>query len=138
MDYEKDFMDSLNHDNQVDVIEAFILTSKYFNDLLNMDNPYFEVMVAQIYPPELPLNKANTAYTEANFFDLPLPIANGFLSSKIYNKRDDFDFYIVCFPSLDGDVPRRASYGVYPYISHLNRFPRVCNHVADFNEQNNR
>ena len=33
--------------------------------------------------------------------------------SKIYDKRDDFDFDIVNFPFLDGDVPRRASYGVY-------------------------
>ena len=41
---------------------------------------------------------------------------------------------IVNFPFLDGDVPRRASYGVY--ISHLIRFARVCNHVADFNPRN--
>ena len=36
-----------------------------------------------------------------------------FFFSKIYDKRDDFDFDIVNFPFLDGDVPRRASYGVY-------------------------
>ena len=45
------------------------------------------------------------------------------------------DFDIVNFPFLDGDVPRRASYGVY--ISQLIRFARViCNHVADFNVRN--
>ena len=49
-------------------------------------------------------------------------------------KRDDFDFDIVNFPFLDGDVPRRASYGVY--ISQLIRFARVCNHVTDFNARN--
>ena len=48
--------------------------------------------------------------------DLHLSIANGFVSSKIYDKRDDFDFDIVNFPFLDGDVPRRASYGVYIYL----------------------
>ena len=53
---------------------------------------------------------------------------------KIYDKRDDFDFDIVNFPFLDGDVPRRASYGVY--ISQLIRFARVCNHVTDFNARN--
>ena len=57
-----------------------------------------------------------------------------FVSSKIYDKRDDFDFDIVNFPFLDGDVPRRASYGVY--ISQLIRFARVCNHVTDFNARN--
>ena len=49
----------------------------------------------------------------APFLDLHLSVANGFVSSKIYDKRDDFDFDIVNFPFLDGDVPRRASYGVY-------------------------
>ena len=91
-------------------------------------------MVNQIYPPELQLNKANTTDTEAPFLDFHLSVANGFVSSKIYNKRDDFDFDIVNFPFLDGDVPRRASYGVY--ISQLIRFARVCNYVADFNARN--
>ena len=106
-------MDSLNHDNQADVIEAFNSTSRYLDDLLNIDNLYFEGMVNQIYPPELQLNKVNISDTEAPFLDLHLSVANGFVSSKIYDKRDDFDFDIVNFPFLDGDVPRRASYGVY-------------------------
>ena len=55
-------------------------------------------MVNQIYPPELQLNKANTSDTEAPFSDLNLSITNGFVSSKIYDKRDDFGFYIVNFP----------------------------------------
>ena len=66
--------------------------------------------------------------------DLHLSISNGFVSSKIYDKRDDFDFDIVNFPFLDGDVPRRPSYGVY--ISQLIRFARVCSHVDDFNARN--
>ena len=66
--YEIDFMDSLNHDNQADVIEAFNSTSRYLDDLLNIDNPYFEGMVNQIYPPELQLNKANISDTEAPLF----------------------------------------------------------------------
>ena len=51
--------------------------------------------------------------------------------TKIYDKRDDFDFDIVNFPLLDGDVPRRPSYGVY--ISQLIRFARASSHVTDFN-----
>ena len=98
--YERDFMDSLNHDNQADVIEAFNSTSRYLDDLLNIDNPYFEGMVKQIYPPELQLNKTNNTDTEAPFLDLHLSIASGFVSSKIYDKRDDFDFDIVNFPSF--------------------------------------
>ena len=91
-------------------------------------------MVNQIYPPELQLNKAITPDTEAPFLDLHLFISNDFVSSKIYDKRDYFDFDIVNFPFLDGDVPRRPSYGVY--ISQLIRFARVCSHVDDFNTRN--
>ena len=91
-------------------------------------------MVNQIYPSELQLNKANNSDTEAPFLDLHLSISNGFVSSKIYDKRDDFDFDIVNFQFLDGDVPRRPSHGVY--ISQLIRFARVCSHVDDFNTRN--
>ena len=63
-------MDSLIHDNQADVIEAFNSTSWYLDDLLNNDNPYFEGMVNQMYPPDLQLNKANTTGNEAPFLNL--------------------------------------------------------------------
>ena len=132
--YERDFMKDLSSDNQADVIKAFNSMSRYLDDLLNIDNPYFEGMVNQIYPSELQLNKANTLDTDAPFLDLHLSISNGFVLSKIYDKRDDFDFDIVNFPFLDGDVPRRPSYGVY--ISQLIRFARVCSHVYNFNTRN--
>ena len=91
--YERDFMTSLS----AEVIEAFKSTSRYLDDLLNIDNPYFEGMVNRIYPPELQLNKANTPDTEAPFLDLHLSISNGFVSSTIYDMRDDFDFVIYFF-----------------------------------------
>ena len=49
-------------------------------------------MVGQIYPTDLQLNKANSSDTETPFLDLNLSIANGIVSSKIYDKRDDFNF----------------------------------------------
>ena len=60
--YERDFMTSLSDVRQAEIIEAFM------NDLLNIDNPYFEGMVNRIYSPELRLNNANTSDTEAPFF----------------------------------------------------------------------
>ena len=74
-------------------------------------------MVHRIYPAELQLNKDNASDTEAAFLDLNLSIHNDIVSTKIYDKRDDFKFVIVKFPFLDGDIPRRPSYGVYIYIS---------------------
>ena len=124
-------MKYLSNDNQADIMKAFNSTSRYLGDLLNIDNPYSEGMVNQLYAPELQLKKANTSDTEAPFLDLHLSISNGFVSSKTYDKRDYIDFDIVNFPFLDGDVPRRPSYGVY--IPQLIRFARVCSHVDVFN-----
>ena len=66
-------------------------------------------MVSQIYPSELQLNKANTSDSEATFLDLHLSISNDIVSTKIYDKRDDFDFKIVNFIFSDGDIPRSTS-----------------------------
>ena len=61
---------SLSEDNQSDVIEAFNSTSRYLDDLLNIDNNFFDSMVNRIYPSELQLNKANVSDTEASVLDL--------------------------------------------------------------------
>ena len=107
--YERDFMKSLSLENQADIIEAFNSTSRYLDALLNIT-----------------LTKWWTAYTlqNSNYIEQILPILrhlfflfesvyNGTVSTKIYDKWDDFDFDIVNFPFLDDDVPRRTWYGVY-------------------------
>ena len=66
--YERDFMLSLSDNNQTDIIEAFNSTSNYLDDLLYIDNPYFEQMVGQIYPTEIQFNKVNSSDTEAPFW----------------------------------------------------------------------
>ena len=106
--YESDFMMSLSDDKQADVIDAFNTTSRYLDNILNINNVYFDNTVSQIYPSELQLNKANASDTEAAFLDLHLSISNDIVSTKIYNKRDNFDFEIVNFPFLDSDVPRSS------------------------------
>ena len=63
-------------------------------------------MVSQIYHTELQFNKVNSSDTEASFLDLDLSIIYGIVSTKIYDKRNDFNFETVIFPFLDGDVPR--------------------------------
>ena len=132
--YESDFMMALSDDNQADIIDAFNTTSRYLNNIFNINSVYFDTMVSQIYPSELQLNKANTSDTEAAFLDFHLSISNDIVSTKINDKRDDFDFEIVNFPFFDGDAPRSTSYGVY--ISLLIRFARASSDVADFNTRN--
>ena len=92
-------------------------------------------MVSQIYPSELQLNKANTPDTAAAFLDLHLSISNDIVSTKIYDKREGFDFEIVNYPFLDGGISRSTSNEVY--IPQLIRFARASSYVADFNTRKN-
>ena len=105
------------------------------DDVLNINNVYFDNMLSQIYPSELQLNKANTSDTEAAILDLHSSISNDIVSTKIYDKRDDFDFEIVNSPFLDGGVPNSTSYVVY--ISLFIRFVRSSSYVADCNNRKN-
>ena len=102
--YERDFTIYLSDVKQTDIIDAFNTISRYLDDILNINNVYFDSIVSQIYPSEL--HKANTFDTQAEFLDLHLLISNDITSNKIYDKYDDFGFEIVNFPFLDGDVPR--------------------------------
>ena len=81
-------MMSPSDNNQTDVVEAFNFISRYLDDLLNIDKPYFEQKVSQIYPTELQFkNKASSFDVEAPLFELGLSIMNGIVSSKIYDGR---------------------------------------------------
>ena len=92
--------ESLTEEKQYAMIDAFNSSSRNLDDLPNIDNIYFEQMVHRIYPAELHLNKANASDNEAAFLDLNLSNHNETVSTKIYDKRDDFDFDIVNFPFL--------------------------------------
>ena len=132
--YERDFMMNLYDDKQAVVIDEFNTKSRHLDDILNINNVYFDNMVSQIYPSELQLNKANTSDTKVPFLILLLSISNDIVLTKTYDKHDDFDFEIVNFLFLDGDVPRSTSYGVY--ISQLNRFARASSYITEFNTRN--
>ena len=89
---------SLSDDKQA-IFYAFNTASRYLDDIINI-NIYFDNMVSQIYSAELQLNKATASDTKAPFLDLHLSISNDIVSTKVYDKRDDFDFEIVNFPFL--------------------------------------
>ena len=111
-------MMSLSDDKQADVLMRLTLHPDIWT--------IFETLVMFI--------KSNIPFrapTEAAFLDLHLSIFNDIVSTKIYDKRDDFDFIIVNFPILDGNVPRSTSYRVY--ISQRIRFARASSYVTDFN-----
>ena len=72
-------------------------------------------MVDRIYLTELQLNRANSSDTEAPFLDLNLCISNGTVSTKIYDKRDDFDIDIVNLPFWMAMSPGEPDMG-YTYL----------------------
>ena len=79
--YERDFMMSLSDDKEADVVDGFNTTSRYLDDILNINNVYFDNMVSQIYPSELQLNKINASDTEATVLDLHLAVSNDIVST---------------------------------------------------------
>ena len=90
--YERDFMKSPTEEKRYELIDAFNSTSRYLDDLLNIDNIHFEHMVHRIYPAELQLNKADASDTAAAFLYFNLSIYNEIVLTKIYDKRDDFNY----------------------------------------------
>ncbi len=133
--YESQFMAKLLKDpTKIDLVQEFNNTFRYLDDILTLNNPDFGNFVKDIYPEELKLIKSNNNSSHTPFLDLDITIENGSLITKIYDKRDDFNFPIVNFPFLDGDIPIAPSYGIY--ISQLVRFARICSNISDFNERN--
>ena len=90
---------------------------------MNIDYNFCDSMVNHIYLSEPQLNKANVSDTKTSFLDLHLSLSDGFVKTKNYDKRDDFDFDIVNFPFPDGDVPRSTSYGA------INSTYSICSSV---------
>ena len=80
---------SFDEEKQSDIIKALSSTSRYLNDLLNIDNNYFDGLISEIYPLEFQFNKSNYFETEGPFLDLHLSILGCFISCKMYDKRDE-------------------------------------------------
>ena len=95
------------------------------------NNKKFLDYLKEIYPSQLTVEKANKSDHLADYLDLTFIIdSGGKLSTRLYDRRDDFDFHIVNFLFLSSNIPSGPSYGVY--ISQLIRYARCCSHYDDF------
>jgi len=95
--------------NKFNLLNKFKGCSRYINDLLiNNDNTMKHVMNS-MYPPELKLIPNDINGFVTNFLDLSLKIKDNVLSNSIYDKRDVFNFSIVNFPFLKGNIPNISS-----------------------------
>ena len=112
-------------------LKTFNLCYRYIDDLIVFNNKKFLDYLKEIYPSQLTVEKANKSDHLADYLDLTFIIdSGGKLSTRLYDKRDDFDFHIVNFPFLSSNIPSGPSYGVY--ISQLIRYARCCSHYDDF------
>ena len=88
-----------------------------------------ESVMTDIYPKELALTSDHADF-QSHYLDLDIMIKNDKFHTKFYDKRDAFNFQIVNFPDLSGNIPNKHSYGVF--VSQLIRYARCCGDVADF------
>ena len=87
-------------------------------------------VMEDIYPKELILVPDDSDGLAAPFLDLQLVVKNGVVSTSIFDKRDAFDFQIINFPTLTGNIPIKSSYGVF--ICEAVRYARACTYFEDF------
>ena len=122
--YEADFMQSLLSTGQKRLAFLFILTYRCIDDILSINNPEFDNYRGQMYPAELEINDASESTAPVSYLNLLLSIGrDGQLHTSIYDKQDDFNFYIKNFPFLSSNIPSLPAYGVF---SQIIRYTRAC------------
>jgi len=94
--------------------QSFNYTFHYIDDVLSLNNKNFSNFLHLIYPVELVVKDTTDSPNSASYLDLYLEHdINGTLTTKLYDKRDDFKFPIVNYPFLDRSIPSSPAYGVY-------------------------
>ena len=129
--YEAEFIQSLLSTGRKQLASRFNFTYRYIDGVLSINNPEFENYLGQMYPIELEIKDTTESNTSASYLDLHLSIGrDGQLHTSIYDKRDDFNFYITNFPFLSSNIPTLPAYGVF--ISQLMRYARACSSYGYF------
>ena len=101
---------------------------RYIDDVLSLKNTKVAEYLEFIYPRDLKIKET----TVTAYLDCYLYTDSGKLTTRLYDKRDDFNFPIVNYPFLSKDIPSAPAYGVY--VSQLIRYARACSNYQDFME----
>jgi hypothetical protein len=122
--HEADFIQGLLKKNEKKLAQSFHFTFHYIYDVLSLNNSRFGDFVDRIYPFELEIKDTTDTNRPASYLDIHLEIdSEGRLRTKLYDKRDDFNFLIVNFPFICSNIPAAPAYGVY--ISRLIDIPEL-------------
>ena len=131
--YEAEFVQSLLQAGKKHLAQQFNFTYRYIDDVLSLKNTKIAEYLEFIYPRELEIKETTETAASSSYLDCYLYIANGKLTTRLYDKRDDFNFPIVNFPFLSSNIPSAPAYGVY--VSQLIRYARTCSNYQDFMER---
>ena len=107
-----------------------ILTSRYIDDLISINNPRFKQFLKDIYHK---LSETSESRNVVSYLDLLINISNCDLVCSIFDKRDAFGFDIVNFPDLSGNIPTAPAHGIY--ISQLITYSRACHNYHNFSSR---
>ena len=117
--------------NEKKLARSFNFTFRYIDDVLSLNNPRFGDFAEHIYPIELEIKDTTNTDMSASYLDLHLEIDSECrLRTKLYDRRDDFNFPIVNFPFICSNFPAAPAYGVY--LSQMIRYFRACGSYQDF------
>jgi hypothetical protein len=129
--YEYEWIDEQRILKNYSAINAFKNLCRYIDDLCMANNDgLMDCVMKDIYPKELVLVPDDSDGLSTPFLDLQLVVKNGVVSTSIFDKRDAFDFQIINFPTLTGNIPIKSSYGVF--ICEAVRYARACTYFVDF------
>ena len=118
-------LDNMIRSGHKRLARSFNLCYRYIDDLIVFNKKKFMDYLKEVYLSQLTAEEPNESDHLANYLDLRFMVdSGGKLSTRLYDKRDDFDFYIVNFQFLSSNIPSGPSYGVY--ISQLIRYARCC------------
>ena len=131
--YSAEFVQSLLQAGKKHLAQQFNFTYRYIDDVISLKNTTFEEYLEFIYPRELEINETTETAASSSYLDCYLYIDSGKLTTRLYDKRDDFNFLFVIFPFLSSDIPSSPAYGVY--VSQLIRYARACSNYQDFMER---
>ena len=130
--YEFAYMERLTKEDYKKA-KKFNNTTRFIDDLSTLNNDgVLSKEKEHVYPPEMVLNKENANDQEGTFLDISVNVVHNMFISRIYDKRNDFNFEIVNYPDLSGNIPKRQAYGIY--TSQILRYARVCSEVSDFDQ----
>ena len=129
--YEFQWIDKQRKANKYQLLKKFMGCGRYIDDLLMINNDHaMDKAMFEIYPKELNLVPDESNGQSVSFLDLKLVIEDCVIHTHIYDKRDIFNFPVVNFPILSGNIPFNSSYGVF--IGELVRYARACTYFTHF------